>query len=159
MKLAVACLAATAALVSFDGRAELFASIGGGASDWPSCAGYSCDRKDGAWFARVGAGIPLVPFLGVEARYVDLGRFKYNAGALDPRDAKVESKGAGVGAVFTVPTPIGLSVSGVAGIARMKNEVTVSDAVVGSGGGGTVTSVGFSGSETSTKPYYGLGVD
>ena len=163
MKTAVATLAATAALLSLDGHAGVFATIGGGASDWPDCGSgaVSCDHKDGTWFGRVGFGIPLVPFLGVEARYVDLGRNKSSLPFANvPIDTTVESKGAGVGAVLQVPIPLDLALNAVAGFARMKGSVTQHDAIIGTTTeGGVVTSVGFSGSRTKTNPYYGIGID
>ena len=150
MKIEFAALAAVAALISLDGHAGAFATIGAGAADWPDCGSgaVSCDRREGAWFARAGVGIPLVPFLGVEARYANLGRSSYGTQVLQSppvtQDVTVESKGAGVGAVLQVPIPLDLTLSGVAGLMRMKTSATL---------------LGFSGSLTKTNPYYGVGID
>jgi len=62
--------------LSTSARAEFFVGGAGGISDWPdaacSQAASSCDHRSGTWLVR--GGYMFLPYLGLEARYMDLGR-------------------------------------------------------------------------------------
>lgn len=158
--------AAAAAAISFDVGAEAFIAAAGGASDWPggvcSAAG-SCDHRDSTWLVR--GGYMFAPYIGIEARYVDLGRARASLpfvanGTPMSLDTRYESKGGAIGAVAALPVSPAFAFVAVAGAARLKSSIDTPDMTVpGSGGEGVVTQVGFHAEETKTNPYYGLGVD
>ena len=109
--------AAMSFAVHADARAEGFIGAAAGSSEWPSAAcatSDSCDRHDATWSVR--GGYMFGPYVGLEARYVDLGR------------------------------------------ARMKTTLEIPDVTI-AGDSSNVTVLGARGSDTKTKPYYGVGLD
>ena len=150
-------------------HAESFIGASVGRSQWPAAACYgggSCDRGDSAWAFKAGVG--LVPLVSVEARYFDLGRARTNSqGATvvfgDGTTATLTSAptfkayGAGVGASVAVPIAPFFAVTGLAGVSRVRAEVSGTTATAARGGN-TVQSYGVSGSRTTSQPYYGIGV-
>lgn len=163
MKKAFSLLCAAGALAALDARSEGFAGIAAGGARWPSdvCGSRgSCDRGDTAWSARV--GYMFSPYIGIEARYVDLGRAKLTESTISGADidARIGAKGAGVGAVAAFPFADRFRITGAAGVARMRTRYERPDVSLASGGeGGTAAVVGLSYSETKTRPYYGVGLD
>jgi hypothetical protein len=161
MKRLLVVAAAAATLFTAEAQAEGFIGFSGGQSQWPKEFCFDgCDRHDTTWAAR--GGWMFTPWVGIEARYVDLGETRshqpYAGSAFDWR---FNSKGAGVGAVFAVPFGgSGFGFNAVAGVARMKTTVDSNDITVPTQGeGGSVTLVGVRGSVTSTEPYAGVGFD
>ena len=164
MNRTLACGLAVAALATtLDARADGFVGIGGGASEWPdsSCPVFSeCDHRSNAWMMRAGAMIR--PWIGIEARYVDLGRAssvsRFIGGTPLDIGTRLESRGAGVGAVFAVPVADDFHLTGTAGVARIRTRGELSTpgftAVAGS-----IPDFVTTASDTKTKPYYGVGVD
>jgi outer membrane autotransporter protein len=156
-----------ATLLSLHARAEFFVGAAGGVSDWPNAvcseAASSCDHRGTTWLVR--GGYMFLPYLGLEARYVDLGRTSASFssvtnGAATSTDSHFTSKGAAIGAVAAVPISEGFAFVAVAGAARLKTRFEVpgteSPALDGSG---IVTTPAFHADDTKTNPYYGLGVD
>jgi hypothetical protein len=161
MKKAILSLALGTAALSCDARAEAFVGAAAGMSDWPSdvCSGAaSCDRHDTAWTLR--AGYMFMPYVGVEARYVDLGRARNSRDVfgLGMIDARFAARGAGVGLVLAAPLNDALRITGVVGAARMESTSETFDAILSEGETGIVVP-GMRTSETKTNPYYGVGVD
>jgi len=162
-KLAVAILS-LAAVTAFNAHAEAFLGVAGGASQWPSatCPGAgSCDRRDGVWSVR--AGYMFLPYVGIEARYVDLGKAKSSVTSTTSEgdfsaDTTFKATGAGVGVVFAAPLMENFALTGVVGAARMKTSLDTPD-VSFPAAEGTVTQIGFHADQTKTNPYYGVGVD
>jgi len=166
MHKAVLLAAAAAAAISLDARAEAFIGAAAGVSDWPGgvcSAAESCDHRDGTWLVR--GGYMFAPYIGIEARYVDLGRARASLpfvanGTPMSLDTRYESKGAAIGAVAALPVSPAFAVVAVLGAARLESSLDTPDTTVpGSAGTGVVTQVGFRAEETKTNPYYGLGVD
>lgn len=154
MKSAIACLAVAAAALSLDARCEGSVGVGAGASQWPSFCPttFGCDRHDTAWSAR--AGWMFSPYIGIEARYIDLGRARTGS---KPGAVRLGSKGAGLGLALAWPFADRLSLTGVAGVARMKSNLDAP--AVTTADGGVIVLEGFHASATKTEPYYGLGLE
>jgi opacity protein-like surface antigen len=163
------CVAACGAtFLSMNAHAEFFMGAAGGASDWPGAvcseAASSCDHRGTTWLVR--GGYMFLPYLGIEARYVDLGRATSTVtGILNgttpfPMETRYDSKGAGVGAVAALPISEGFAFVAVAGVARLKTSFdepgTESPAL---DPGFIITTPGVHADDTKTNPYYGLGVD
>jgi OOP family OmpA-OmpF porin len=83
------------------------------------------DRHSTAW--SIDAGMQLNRWLGVEASYVDFGRFDFNSvvvsPAFDALDGRYKARGAGVNLVGTLPLSQGFSLFGKAGVLRSKAEL------------------------------------
>lgn len=106
----------------------------------------SVDDSSTTW--EVGAGYRFNKSVGVEASYVDLGKFKYDGSYLGtPDSGTVENTGYKVGVTGYLPINNRFEAYGMLGAFRWKsrdNEVF----------GGTP----YSSSESGTKALYGLGV-
>jgi opacity protein-like surface antigen len=136
-------------------RAEAFVSASAGRSSWDvECSfAVSCKKRDSAGTIRAGYG--LSPYVGIEARYFDLGEgsVSFVSGmslpAMTPiiTDARISAKGGGVNLILSLPVAERFSVSGIAGLARTSARIRNS-------------SPGFSidDSTRATKPYYGVNV-
>jgi hypothetical protein len=163
--LAVAC---GALALSTSARAEFFVGGAGGISDWPdaacSQAASSCDHRSGTWLVR--SGYIFLPYMGLEARYMDLGRATSSVPGTTinstptSTDLRFESKGGAIGAIAALPLSPAFAFIAFAGAARLKTTSDVPDVTVsGASGEGTVTVPGFHAEETKSKPYFGVGVD
>lgn len=109
-------------------------------------AALSCDRSDTG--GKLFGGYRLGNGLAVELSYFDYGRATGSAavGGLGLASARLKGTGYGLGlAYFADITPAWTGIAR-AGVARNKAEVDATGAVVGSA------------SETSTRPYFGLGL-
>jgi hypothetical protein len=137
-------------------RAQAFITASAGRSDWDlgCAAALSCKVRDTSGTIR--AGYQFSPYLGIEARYFDLGEasVSFVSGVALPAmtplvtDARISAKGAGVNLVATLPVAERFSVSGIAGVARTSSRIRNS------------LQLGFSTEESTraTKPYYGVNV-
>lgn len=156
---ALACVMMTA-----PASAEPFVGASISRSEWPAntCGmGGACDRRGTAWSVR--GGYMFLPWLGIEARYFDLGKSRYDAGGqivgvgdAPSRQVESDAHGAGVGVVIAWPLSERFAVSGVAGIARTTAmralfTTTVTDQAV------VVSRQFLSGRQDKT--YYALGVE
>jgi len=156
-------IAAVAALTSLQANAgEGFVGAGGGRADWPDdvCTNASaCDRHAAGWYAK--GGYMFLPWIGIEGRYVDLGRAKSEFAQPNITfESRYELRGPGVGAIMALPVGPDLSVNAVAGVMRQRLSIEQPDVTIQANGeGGVITAVGFRGSTTKTRPYYGVGVD
>lgn len=161
--LAAALLAALAPIAS---RAESFvgANLGQASYGSEACFGPgSCDKTGSAWSVRAGYALP---FVSVEARYFDLGRARaeqhfdlVSGGTTTPLTigGEVKASGLGAGVQAAVPVLPFFAVTALAGASRVRARMSISGATL-STGGTTVTQPGFTGTRTSTQPYYGLGL-
>jgi len=162
---AVLAVALAAALAPFGARAASFIGANLGQSSYsggPVCFGSGpCDKTDSAWSVRAGYALP---FVSVEARYFDLGRARgeqhFSAdGASISIPSQFKASGLGAGAQAAVPIMPFLAVTALAGVSRVRARIEVSDvAVSGLGGTASAQLLGFSGTRTTTQPYYGLGL-
>jgi hypothetical protein len=159
--------ASAVAVLSLDVHAQAFIGAAGGVSDWPndvcSAASSSCDHRGGTWLVR--GGYMFMPYIGIEARYVDLGRTTSSIpsainGVVTSTDTHFESKGGAIGAVAALPVSPEFAFVAVAGFARLKTSFdTPETSTTGTVGEGTVTTPGFHSEDTNTNPYFGVGVD
>jgi len=149
------CAALAASLFATCANAEFYVGASGGQARWDECySDVACDRTDGAWSAR--AGYMFLPWLGVEARYVDLGRVRSESGFFvgvdtEPVGLSMSARGAGINAVATLPIADRFALSVLGGWARMEMEPkfhTPGNLVIASGF--------FNEKRTSTEPYYGV---
>ena len=162
-------IVAAAASLASAAHADSFVGFNAGRSQWANGAcfgGGSCDRGDTAWAFKAGVG--LVPLVSVEARYFDLGRARSQSAAAtvtfpDGTTQTVsgtptfKAYGAGVGASVAVPVAPFFAVTGLAGVSRVRAELS-GTTTTASSGGTTIMSVGVGGSRTTSQPYYGIGV-
>jgi hypothetical protein len=102
-------------------HADSFIGASAGSAHWPH-------DNDSAW--AIHAGTSVLPFVSVEARFVDLGK----AGG-------VEAQAAGAGARVALPIAPLFALTGLAGVSRVRADA-----------GADI------GSRTTTQPYYGLGL-
>src|SRR3954469_21389479 len=156
----VPCFCVIVACLSLHARSEGVVGLAAGEGQWPSdaCSG-SCDRRDTVWSAR--AGWMFSPYIGLEARYVDLGRARSSQTFTDVTiNSSIAARGAGVGALLALPIAHGLRLTAAGGVTRMKTSFDRPDADVASNPGeGILTVAGFHSDVTRTRPYYGVGVD
>lgn len=163
MNKALSLLGAAAASLALDAHSEGFAGIAAGTARWSSdfCVPSGpCDRSDTAWSAR--AGYMFSPYVGIEARYVDLGRVTstYTA-AIPNQEQRFDANGAGVGAALAFPFADRFRLTGAVGVARTRTRYKIPDMTMPATGGesGIVIVNGLSHTETKAKPYYAVGLD
>jgi len=157
--------ASAAAVFSLEAHAQGFIGVAGGVSNWSddACgqAASSCDHRGGTWLIR--GGYMFLPYIGIEARYVDLGRssftntFTANGGPAS-QTSHFESKGGAIGVVGAWPIAADFALVGVAGASRLKTSFDV-PGTVSTSDVAVITTPGFHADETKTKPYFGIGVD
>ena len=146
-------------------QAEGFVGASVGRADWKedcsSSAFVSCDVRDTGGTLR--AGYRFSPYWGVEGRYIDLGKVSARSissisiPAGTPLSfATTEYQGTGGGLDVFVSWPITerFSISGMAGVARMKSKSRFAiDNFAGTGGTNA-----FTASRSDNETYYGLGL-
>jgi hypothetical protein len=158
--------ASIAALISAHARADFFVGAAGGISDWPNAIACpptagSCDKRGGTWLVR--GGYMFLPYLGIEARYVDLGRATFSVpsvtnGMPTGTDVRLDSKGGAIGAVAALPVSDAFAFVAVAGATRLKTTLEIPETTTPLSEGVAVVA-GFHSEATKTNPYFGLGVD
>lgn len=125
-------LAAFIGIVLLSGRALAQQSgfyLGGslGQATFPEfCTGsaLTCDDTDTGW--KIFGGYQFIPYLGIEASYIDWGTIGGTVAGTPPRDVPLSQTSMGLALVASLPLGERFSVFGKLGRARVKQETPAS---------------------------------